>query len=60
VTRSGKYDLVIYGHTHRQDIRTEGNTLVINPGETTDWLTDKSNVVILELDDMSYEVMPIA
>jgi putative phosphoesterase len=60
VAESGRYDLVIYGHTHRQDIRKVGETLVINPGETTDWLTDKSNVVIVELDDMSYEVIPLA
>ena len=52
---SGKYDLVIYGHTHKQDIRKVGDTLVINPGETTDWITGKSNVVVLNLDDMSVE-----
>ena len=55
VVGSGKYNLVIYGHTHKQDIRKVGNTLVINPGEATDWITGKSAVVILELDDMSVE-----
>lgn len=55
VAASGKYDLVIYGHTHKQDIRKVGDTLVINPGETTDWITGKSNVVVLNLDDMSVE-----
>jgi len=59
VVGSGKYDLVIYGHTHQQDIRKVGRTLVINPGETTDWLTEKSYVVILELGDMSYEVISL-
>lgn len=59
VIASGKYELVIYGHTHKQDIRKVGNTLVINPGEATDWLTDSSSVVILETDDMSYEVLSI-
>ena len=29
---SGKYDLIIYGHTHEIDIR-EGRPLVVNPGE---------------------------
>jgi len=52
---SGKYDLVIYGHTHKQDIRKVGDTLVINPGEATDWITGKSSVVVLDLDDMSVE-----
>lgn len=52
---TGKFDLVIYGHTHKQDIRKVGKTLIINPGETTDWITGKSFVVVLNLDDMSYE-----
>ena len=57
VAGSGNYDLVIYGHTHKQDIRRVGKTLVVNPGESTDWITDTSAVVILETDDMSYEVI---
>ena len=59
VVDSGRFDLVIYGHTHKQDIRKVGKTLVINPGETTDWLTEESCVVVLELDDMSYEVISL-
>lgn len=55
VVCSGKYDLVIYGHTHKQDIQHFGNTLVLNPGETTDWITGVSRIVIAELDDMTCE-----
>jgi predicted phosphodiesterase len=47
--------MVIYGHTHQQDIRRHGKTLIINPGESTDWLTGSGHIVIVELDDMSYE-----
>jgi len=53
------YDLVVYGHTHKQDIRQEGKTLVINPGEATDWITGSASIVILETKDMSWEVIPI-
>ncbi len=59
VAGSGNYDLVIYGHTHKQDIRKVGKTLVLNPGESTDWITETSAVVILETDDMSYEVIKL-
>ncbi len=52
---SGSYDLVIYGHTHKQDIRKVEKTLIINPGEATDWITGESFVVVLDLEDMSYE-----
>ncbi len=52
---SGEYDLVIYGHTHKQDIRKVGQTLVINPGEATDWITGESFAVVLDLENMTYE-----
>ena len=57
VIESGKFDLVIYGHTHKQDIRKIGETLVINPGKSAGRLMGKSSVVVLELDDMSAEVI---
>lgn len=60
VIESGKYDVVIYGHTHKQDIRKAGSTLVINPGELAGWVTGKSSLVILQLDDMSYEIKNIS
>lgn len=59
IIESHMYDMVIYGHTHKQDIRQEGKTLVINPGEATDWITGSASVVILETEDMSYEVISI-
>ncbi len=29
---SNRWDLVCHGHTHVAEVRTEGNTLVVNPG----------------------------
>lgn len=57
VVQSQRYDLVIYGHTHKQDIRKVGRTLVLNPGETTDWIAGQPQVVIVELTDLSYQVV---
>ncbi|MBN1508428.1 MAG: metallophosphoesterase [Sedimentisphaerales bacterium] len=57
--RSQMYDLVIYGHTHHPDIRQEGKTLVINPGEATDWITGSGHCVVLDLKDMSHSVEPL-
>ncbi len=59
VAESKKYDLIIYGHTHEQDIRTVGRTLIVNPGETTDWMTDKSSVVILKTQTMKHQVISL-
>jgi putative phosphoesterase len=55
VALSGKFDLIIHGHTHRIITKTVGKTLVINSGESTDWLTGKSEVIVVDLADMSYE-----
>jgi hypothetical protein len=49
---SEKYDIIVYGHTHFRDIRTVGKMLIINPGEATDWVCGKGNLVILETDTL--------
>jgi putative phosphoesterase len=59
VAKSQMYDLVIYGHTHRQDIRRVGKTLIVNPGEATDWITGSARVVIVDLADMSHAAEPL-
>ena len=46
---TGGFDLIIYGHTHVQDIHRQGSTLIINPGQA--W------AVILDLDSMDYETI---
>jgi uncharacterized protein len=33
LARSGKYDLVCYGHTHKRDLQTIGTSLLLNPGD---------------------------
>jgi uncharacterized protein len=50
---SQAYDLVVYGHTHRQDIHRVGKTLVLNPGATRNWMTEIARVLIVDLSDMS-------
>jgi len=45
----GTCDLVIHGHTHCQDIRQAGRTLVINPGAAN----YRGHVVILDTADMT-------
>jgi len=35
--QSGKYNVVVYGHTHKIENKTVGNTMVINPGTANGW-----------------------
>jgi putative phosphoesterase len=50
---SGHYALVIYGHTHKPDIRKVKTTLLINPGEAGSWLYGKSTIAIADLSTMT-------
>jgi len=43
-----EYDLVVYGHTHRPEIRTAGSTLLVNPGETGGQVTGRSTVALYD------------
>ncbi len=58
LVRSGKYDVVVRGHTHKIEI-TDDETLIINPGEVCGYVTGKKTVVLLDPDDLSYEIVEI-
>lgn len=55
----GEYDVVIRGHTHNPEIRKEGKTLVINPGELCGYLTGKKTVCLLDLGSMDASIHEI-
>lgn len=57
VAGNGLYELVIYGHTHKRDIRKVGGSLIINPGETSDGLRGDSSIVMVDTKSMEYEVV---
>ena len=54
LVKSGNYDVVISGHTHKQEI-IEGKCIFINPGEICGYLSGKKTVVLLYLEDLNYE-----
>lgn len=35
--QSGKYDVVVYGHTHKVENKVVGRTIAINPGTANGW-----------------------
>ena len=55
----GKFDVVIYGHTHEVDNRMVGKTLVLNPGECCGLLTGKPTVAILNTDTLEAEIVSL-
>ncbi len=56
---SNQYDIVVFGHTHKPEIRKSGKTLLLNPGETGGWLTGKSTVALLDPEKREAEIIPL-
>jgi len=54
---SGAYDVVMYGHTHELDSRRMGGAILLNPGEVCGILTGKKTVALLDLSEMSVDVI---
>ncbi len=52
VQASSRYRLVVYGHTHRPEVKRAGETLVVNPGECGGWLYGRCTVAIARLDTL--------
>jgi hypothetical protein len=48
IAKSGHYDVLIYGHTHKPEAQMRGSTFVLNPGELCGWLYGKPTVAILD------------
>jgi len=53
---SGKYHLIIYGHTHKVRVEKIGSAWVLNPGEACGWLTGKATVALVEIPSLQIEI----
>lgn len=54
------FDLVVSGHTHRPEIRKEGRTMTINPGEVCGYLTGNGTVAIVDSSSMAAEILVVS
>lgn len=59
LAKCGSVDILVYGHTHRPEVRREGKTLIVNPGEVYGHLTGKSTVALLDTKRMDAEIVVI-
>jgi putative phosphoesterase len=46
IIKANLFDLLIRGHTHKKEVRKEGKTLIINPGEVCGYLSNESTIAI--------------
>jgi hypothetical protein len=57
LAESGRFDLVVYGHTHKPQIRKMGNALVVNPGKAARLHKGDSTVALLDTETMEAEIV---
>ncbi len=55
----GEADIIVYGHTHIPEVKCS-KPLVINPGECGGWLSGKPTVAIIDLEEMSAEIIDLS
>jgi len=55
----GSLDLLVYGHTHRPEVRKAGTLLIVNPGEVYGHLTGRSTVALVDTVKRSAEIVEI-
>ncbi len=56
---SEKFDILIYGHTHKPEIRMERHGLIVNPGETGGWLSGKNTAALLDISQLQAEIVSL-
>jgi putative phosphoesterase len=56
---SGKFDVIIFAHTHKPELRKKKRTLLINPGEAGGWLSGKSTAALFDPKTLSAEIIAL-
>jgi predicted phosphodiesterase len=49
------HSIVVHGFTHREEMKTRGDTLIVNPGEGCGWLYGTPSGAVLDLDTKTVE-----
>jgi uncharacterized protein len=60
LAKSEKFDVFIYGHTHRKIIKNSGRTLIVNPGTAKGWFFGHyATAAVLDTSTRNVEVFDI-
>ena len=52
--------IVIHGQTHLQEMKTRGDTLIVNPGEACGWMHGSPSAAILDIETKHVEFIKLA
>jgi len=59
LANSSGYDLILYGHTHTYNVEKYGNTVMVNPGALSGYLTEYPTIAIFDTKDLSISIVDI-
>jgi putative phosphoesterase len=59
IGEGGKFDLILFGHTHRPLTMRIGRALILNPGEACGFLGGKATCAVINLDTMEASIREI-
>jgi putative phosphoesterase len=59
LSQRGRFDLVLFGHTHRPLTMRVGRALVLNPGESCGFLRGKHTCAIVDLQTMEPRIVEL-
>jgi putative phosphoesterase len=54
-----EHSIVVHGFTHREEMKTRGDSLIVNPGEACGWLHGSPSGAILDLDSKNVEFIKL-
>jgi len=54
-----KHKFVIHGHTHQAEMKTRGESLLINPGEACGWMYGSCTGAILDFETKEVEILKL-
>jgi uncharacterized protein len=53
------HSIVVHGFTHREEMKTRGDTLIVNPGEGCGWLHGAPSAAVLDLDTKEVQFLKL-
>jgi uncharacterized protein len=53
------HSVIVHGFTHQQSLKEQGESLVVNPGETCGWLFGTPSAALLDLDSKKVEFLTL-
>lgn len=53
------HSVIVYGFTHQQSMKSQGDSLLVNPGESCGWIYGTPGAAILDLDTKKVEFLSL-